>query len=293
LTYNVTGLIPKTTYYYRVRAYNAGGTSPNSNTITATTLSSAPSAPAGLSSSSCSNQVTLKWRKSSDPYVSRYRIYSGLASNPTTKIDSAILGASDTSKVISGLTKGQTYYFRVTAVNNDGPESAYSTQTSSKVISGVFPKIKSKFGNLLICSNVGDSILSYQWYKGGSAISKATLQYYETKKSAGSYYVETVDKNGCRNISNSVPISGTKSVVAYPNPASESFSVKMNEESEGKALVRIINSSGIKVVEYTVENYKNEILRKVPVKELKEGMYTIEVILDQEEFYFTKIMVIK
>ncbi len=37
LTYNVTGLNPVTTYYYRIRAYNAGGTSDNSNVINLTT----------------------------------------------------------------------------------------------------------------------------------------------------------------------------------------------------------------------------------------------------------------
>jgi hypothetical protein len=30
---NVTGLTARTTYYYRVRAYNGNGTSPNSNVV--------------------------------------------------------------------------------------------------------------------------------------------------------------------------------------------------------------------------------------------------------------------
>jgi hypothetical protein len=32
-SYNVTGLTTRTTYYYRVRAYNGNGTSPNSNVV--------------------------------------------------------------------------------------------------------------------------------------------------------------------------------------------------------------------------------------------------------------------
>src|SRR5262249_45543651 len=39
LSKSVTGLNSNTTYYYRIRAYNVGGTSGNSNTITVTTSS--------------------------------------------------------------------------------------------------------------------------------------------------------------------------------------------------------------------------------------------------------------
>jgi Fibronectin type III domain len=38
-SYNVTGLAANTAYYYRVRAYNGNGTSPNSNVIQTTTTS--------------------------------------------------------------------------------------------------------------------------------------------------------------------------------------------------------------------------------------------------------------
>jgi hypothetical protein len=290
---NVSGLTPKTIYYYRVRAYNTGGTSGNSGTMTVTTLSSPPAAPAGLSATSCSNQVILKWRMNSDPYVYRYRVYGGLTVNPITKIDSTTLGISDTTKVLSGFIRGQTYYFRVTAVNSDGSESPFSNQASTIITSGVVPKVKSKFNNLLICYNLGDSIKSFQWYKAGSAISKANLQYYLTNKSAGSYYVETTDRNGCKNISNSVQISGTKSLIVYPNPASVSFTLKSNFEVDTRAEVSILNSAGIKVMQFQVENIDDEVLKEIPVKQLKEGIYTVRVVFFQEDVYSTKILVIK
>lgn len=294
LSSSITGLTAKTTYYYRLRSYNTGGPSASSNIITVTTLTVPPASPTGLTVSSCNNLVTLKWRKNTETNFSRYRIYGGTANNPTIKIDSAINASSDTiTKVISGLTHGLTYYFRVTAVNYDGPESPFSSQSSATVKTGVIPKIKSKWGDVLICSNLGDSITGFRWYKGNSLISFATSQYYVTNKQPGIYNVETIDISGCKNSSNAISTSGTKSLSAYPNPASVNFSLKLNDVSEGRAVISILTSVGIKVMEFEVENVTGELLKEIPVNNLDEGIYIVQVLLDNKDIYFTKIIVKK
>ena len=292
-SWSVTGLSVRTQYYYRLRAYNSGGSAVNTNIISVTTLSNAPNTPIGLTAFSCSSSVTLKWRKNTGSYFMRYRIYGGITSNPTLKIDSTSTNISDTIKVISGLTLGQTYYFRVTAVNDDGPESAFSLQSTETVKTGVVPVIKSKWGDVLICYNLQDSIVSYQWYKGGSVISNANKQYYATDKQAGIYMVETIDKNGCENPSNSISISLTKSLTVYPNPASVSFTLKLNNASDGKAIVSILNSSGVKMMEYQAENTNGELFKEIPVNNLDAGIYIVQVLLNHKELYATKIVIRK
>jgi hypothetical protein len=226
-------------------------------------------------------------------YFLRYRIYGGTTNNPTTKIDSTTNGISDTQKVISGLIKGQTYYFQVTAINRGGNKSDFSNQVTVKVQTGVVPRIKAKWKDLLICYNLGDSITSFQWFKGTTAISGATTQFYLTNKQPGIYTVVTIDKNGCRNFSSSIPITGTKSLTVYPNPASESFNLKINDEPEGKAVVSLINSKGLKVLEFQTENTNDEILKEIPVRNLEEGIYVVQVMVNHKDFYFTKIIVVK
>ena len=171
--------------------------------------------------------------------------------------------------------------------------SGNGSQGCKTVQTGVIPKIIAKWGDVLICSNLGDSITNFQWYKGSSAISGATKQYYETKKQTGAYKVEIVDINGCKNSSNPISISGTKSLSVYPNPASVSFALKLNDESEGRAIVRVLNSSGIKVMEFQTENMNDELLKEIPVKNLSEGIYVVQVLLDNKDLYYTKIVVIK
>ena len=292
-SFNVSGLNPRTLYYYRIRAVNLGGISDNSNIITLKTLSNPPTAPANLTSVSCNNLVTLKWRRSNDPYFLRYRIYGGVTNNPILKIDSTITSNSDTTKILSGLLHGQNYYFRVTAINDDGPESIYSTQTSSLIKTGVIPVILSKWGDVLICSNLGDSIKNYQWYKNNLLIPQATGQYYTSNKLPGSYTVLTSDLEGCKNTSNEISDIGLKSLVLYPNPASDNFTLQVNDPTDGEAVISIINSSGLKVMELRAVNSGGDLLRVIPGNNLQEGIYIVNVVINQRILYSKKLIIKK
>jgi len=290
--YNLTGLTAKTIYYYRVRAYNTGGSSNSSNIVTLTTLTNPAQAPVSLKSGSCNNFLTLHWPKSTDGDVVKYRIYGGLTSAPTVKIDSTN-SATDTLKTISGLIHGQLYYFRIAAVNYDGPVSPFSNEVSEIIKTGVIPAIKAKWGDVLICPDLGDSIVGYQWLRNGTAIVGATTQNYVTNKQAGQYSVVSTDLNGCQNTSNVLTITGTKSLSVFPNPTSETFSLKINDITEGKAYVSIINSSGIIVKEFQTSSLNDSALKEISVHNLNPGVYIVKVLVDNADLYYTKVVVTK
>ena len=291
---NISGLSSATTYYYRVWAYADGGTSIFcSNVISATTLSNPPQPPTGLSASSCNGLVTLTWNASTETDFLRYRIYGDLTVNPTTLLGTTADLISETSKIISGLINDRTYYFRVTTMSTSGVESDYSTETSVLVKTGFIPKIKAKFGDILIAYNKGDSIVSFQWYNGNSAIPDETNQYYVTNKAPGDYHVFVTDINGCQNSSNIIAISNSKSLSVYPNPANTSFVLNLNSEAQGKTVVSLINSFGVKVLEYLTEKEGSGLLREIPVSNIQNGIYTIEVSVDNKELNYSRIVIVQ
>ncbi len=292
ISLDISGLSSNTTYYYRLRGYNVSGTGNNSNVITVTTLHDPPPAPTGLSSSSCSNEVYLQWNQSTESDFMQYNVYWGTVSEPTTLYDSY---APETYNAItiSDLTNGQTYYFRVTTVVSPGVESDYSTTTSVKVKTGVIPRIKSKWGKVLICYNPNDSLTSFQWFVGTSSITGETGQYYVTAGQSGFYYVVTSDQDGCYNHSNLVYISGSKSISVYPNPAKSNFTLNLSSDFMGETVVTLFNSTGVKSLEYRTEKRDIDLNCEIPVGNLKDGIYTIEVNVNDEEIEYTKLIIIE
>jgi hypothetical protein len=69
LSAGIASLVPNKTYYYRVRAYNANGTSGNSNTNSVTTLAAPPPS---LSTTLIDNLVVISWPTNAPGYSLYY-----------------------------------------------------------------------------------------------------------------------------------------------------------------------------------------------------------------------------
>jgi serine protease len=122
-----------TTYYYRVTAVDTSGNeSSNSSTASATPSApdtTPPSAPTGLSASAGNGTVALDWSNNTEADLDGYIVYRATsAAGPYAALNSNPLGAS--AYTDGSVTNGTTYYYRVTAVDIAGNESADSATVS-------------------------------------------------------------------------------------------------------------------------------------------------------------------
>jgi hypothetical protein len=138
-TYGNTGLVNGTRYWYRVRAYNAGGTSVESNVADATTLR-LPNAPSNMQAAAVSpSTVDISWTDNSDNETS-YRLDRALdnAGVPGGFASVATLGADVTTYRNTGLKSGTSYWFRVRAQNSVG-NSAFAPAVNVTTMPAIPP----------------------------------------------------------------------------------------------------------------------------------------------------------
>lgn len=220
-TAEVTGLVPCSTYYYRVRTQNAGGISGNSATITVTTAASAP-----MSLAASNVTMTAFWANwSSVEDATGYRIdvsTSPAFSSYLPGYQNLALGNVQTLQ-LAGLSVGQTYYYRVAAVppcGIAGPLSAVRAVTTipfAPAPSTTFVDGRRFSASWMGVQGAGDYridvstdsgfgsyVNSYQnWSVGGSSIIVQGLQPNTV------YYYRVRAENGSGSSTNSIAVSVT------------------------------------------------------------------------------------
>jgi titin len=128
----VTGLTNATTYSFRVSAINASGAGISSAPATATPFTT-PGAPTGLSVISATSQAVLVWTTPSSDggtSITGYKLEQSTDGGTTWSSLVANTGSASTVFVVSGLTNGDAYRFRVSAINSAGVGTA-STDASA------------------------------------------------------------------------------------------------------------------------------------------------------------------
>jgi uncharacterized delta-60 repeat protein len=175
-THTVTGLSMGTTYWFAVVAYDSV---PNysgvSNSPSATTTKTTPSAPQNLVASAGIGWVMLTWSAPSSnggSPVTGYDIYRGVSSGGETLL---ITLGSVTTYNDTAATKGQPYYYEVSAVNGVG-EGAKSGEVFARTMPTA-PSIREYEGGggwvalnwSAPSSNGGSAVTGYRVYRGPSS----------------------------------------------------------------------------------------------------------------------------
>jgi fibronectin type 3 domain-containing protein len=131
-TYEDKGLQPGTTYCYSVTAVNAVGEGLSSGSKNVTTLTTVPSAPRNFEANSGPQHIDLAWEAPSSnggSSIIAYHIYRGSAPAQLSYLTDTAL----TIYIDSDVSLGQTYYYRVAAVNSMG-EGGSSSEVSANAM---------------------------------------------------------------------------------------------------------------------------------------------------------------
>jgi hypothetical protein len=130
------GLTQNTTYYFRVDAFNLGGSSGWSVPLQVTTLSTPatpPAAPSNLLSSPTQSSLTLSWTDNSGGTADGFTAQIATDKNFSQNFQSSNVGPGVTSWMFYPLAPNTKYFMRVAAFNAAGP-SAWSPTLTDKTL---------------------------------------------------------------------------------------------------------------------------------------------------------------
>jgi hypothetical protein len=208
LIYNDTAVTNGQTYVYAIQATNAVGSSPASNTATATP-GVVPSAPQNLVAAGHNGYVIVTWQAPSSNgtgVLTGYKVWRGPDAGsivPIANLTADTLTYNDTA-----VTNGQTYVYAVQAMNAVGssPASNVAIATPVSVPSAPQNVLAAGHNGYVIVtwqapsSDGGSAITSYKVWRGPNAgsiapiadVTAGTLTYNDTTVTNGQTYVYAV-----------------------------------------------------------------------------------------------------
>jgi len=325
----VSGLSNNTTYYWRVSAKNAGGSSAFSAARSFTTIVAAPgvptlSAPAN-GATGVSVSPTLTWNAATG--ATTYRVQLSIASDfSTTIVDDAT--PTGTTRAVGPLNNNTTYYWRVSATNAGGT-SAYSATSSFTTIVSLpsAPTLASPADSAInlqlsatLSWNAGTGASGYHVQVSTSSsfasplvddstvtttsrtvtgLALNTTYYWRVRsKNAAGYSAftnarsfKTIRTTAVEQIDGAVPTDYVLSQ-NYPNPFNPSTTIQYALPVSGFVTLRVYDVLGKQVFEL-INQYQNagSYRIKVNAQTLPSGMYLYE--LRSGSFVQTKRMVLE
>ena len=227
-----TGLANGTTYYYKVAAVNAAGTSPQSGEASATPqpAATAPSAPQSLTAVGSNGAVQLSWTapaSNGGAAVTGYNVYRGTSAGGEGSTPVAT-NVTTTGFTDNPLTNGTTYYYTVKAVNSAGtsPPSTEASATPQATVPSAPLGVTASAGNAAVtvswsapATNGGSPVTGYNVYRGTSpggeggtpvASNVTTTSFTDTGLTNGTtYYYRVAAVNAAGTSAQSGEVSAT------------------------------------------------------------------------------------
>jgi len=130
------------------------------------------------------------------------------------------------------------------------------------------------------------SYISYQWYDGSGRIKEATSKQFIIKKS-GSYFLEAIDRDGCKSVSTPVQLiysssevlpTNERKITVMPNPSNGKFRVRIEGIGKEYCKMQVINATGqvLWVMDYgSAGNFEDQV---VDVSGLAKGIYYLQFV---------------
>jgi hypothetical protein len=242
-TYTDSGLTASTAYTYKITSVDVTGNESLGSSITVTTSAVPdtipPNAVTGVSAGSGDGTATLTWLAVSDPSLAGYNVYESLDNLTYTKINTSVITA--TNYIVSSLTNGTLYYFKLTALDMASNESVKSASVSARPVIAPQPPlaplglgVKVMDSDLLLSWSAVSGASGYNVYMNDIKVNSTALSstsYNAPSLTNGTdYKIEVTAINAAGESPKSASIHGTPSASALPYI---SFSYSLKDVADG------------------------------------------------------------